>query len=61
MKRQIPDNPALRDALTPHYRAGCKRILLSNEYFKAYTRPNVELVRLYGSVKLGVFAIMDAF
>jgi cation diffusion facilitator CzcD-associated flavoprotein CzcO len=39
----IPD-PALRAALTPDYRLGCKRILLSNDYYPALLRPNVELV-----------------
>ena len=34
MKQQLPDRPDLWDKLTPHYRAGCKRILLSNEYYK---------------------------
>lgn len=43
MKRQIPD-PVLRDRLTPRYTIGCKRILLSNDYFPALTRPNVEVI-----------------
>ena len=30
--------------LTPDYRIGCKRILLSNEYYPALAKPNVELV-----------------
>jgi cation diffusion facilitator CzcD-associated flavoprotein CzcO len=34
----------LRAKLTPSYTLGCKRILLSNDYYKAMTRPNVELV-----------------
>jgi cation diffusion facilitator CzcD-associated flavoprotein CzcO len=37
-------DPALRAALTPSYRMGCKRILLSDDYYPALTRPNVELV-----------------
>lgn len=37
-------DPALRAKLTPAYRIGCKRILLSNEYFPALQRPNTELV-----------------
>ncbi|SRR6266496_279819 len=40
---QVPD-PALRSVLTPGYRAGCKRILLSDDYYPALLRPNVELV-----------------
>lgn len=43
MARQIPD-PALRDKLTPRYTIGCKRILLSNDYFPALARPNVHVV-----------------
>ena len=43
LERQVAD-PELRARLTPHYRLGCKRILLSNEYYPALTRPNVELV-----------------
>lgn len=40
---QIPD-PALRAAVTPTYSPGCKRILLSNDYYPALIRENVELV-----------------
>ncbi|MEN8665380.1 MAG: NAD(P)/FAD-dependent oxidoreductase, partial [Polycyclovorans sp.] len=41
---QIPDDPELREKLTPKYGFGCKRPTFSNEYFKTYTRDNVELV-----------------
>lgn len=34
----------LREALTPKYRMGCKRILISDDYYPAVCRPNVELV-----------------
>ncbi len=37
-------DPALRKKLTPTYRMGCKRILLSDDYYAAFTRSNVELV-----------------
>jgi cation diffusion facilitator CzcD-associated flavoprotein CzcO len=40
---QVPD-PDLRRKLTPDYEIGCKRILLSNEYYPALQQPNVELV-----------------
>ncbi len=43
MARAIKD-PALRAKLTPDYRIGCKRILLSNTYYPALTRPNVDVV-----------------
>lgn len=36
-------DPALRDVLTPDYPAGCKRILLSNEWFPTMARDNVEV------------------
>ncbi|MEU4728195.1 NAD(P)/FAD-dependent oxidoreductase [Streptomyces sp. NPDC023588] len=43
MARSIKD-PALRAKLTPSYRIGCKRILLSSTYYPALARPNVDLV-----------------
>jgi cation diffusion facilitator CzcD-associated flavoprotein CzcO len=42
IERQIPD-PGLRAKVTPDYTIGCKRILLSSDYYPALTRPNVEL------------------
>lgn len=39
----VPD-PALREKLTPKYRIGCKRVLLSSDYYPAMTRENVRLV-----------------
>jgi Predicted flavoprotein involved in K+ transport len=43
LERQIPD-PELRARLTPGYTIGCKRILLSDDYYPALMRDNVELV-----------------
>jgi cation diffusion facilitator CzcD-associated flavoprotein CzcO len=43
MARAVKD-PALRAKLTPAYRIGCKRVLLSNTYYPALTRPNVDVV-----------------
>lgn len=43
LERQVPE-PALRRALTPEYRMGCKRILLSDDYYPALRRQNVALV-----------------
>lgn len=43
LERQVPD-PALRSALTPKYEMGCKRVLISSDFYPALTRPNVELV-----------------
>lgn len=41
--RAIKD-PALRAKLTPSYRIGCKRILLSSTYYPALAQPNVDVV-----------------
>lgn len=43
LQRQVPDS-ALRAKLTPSYPLGCKRIIYSNDFYPALTRPNVELV-----------------
>ncbi|MFH8567289.1 flavin-containing monooxygenase [Streptomyces sp. NPDC017993] len=43
MKKAVKD-PALRATLTPDYRIGCKRILLSNTYYPALAQPNVDVV-----------------
>lgn len=43
VRRQISD-PALREKVTPRYTLGCKRVLISNDYFPALARPNVQLV-----------------
>ncbi len=37
-------DPALRARLAPRYRMGCKRVLLSNDYYPALQRDNVEVV-----------------
>jgi len=37
-------NPRLRAILTPDYPVGCKRILISDDYYPALERPNVEVV-----------------
>ncbi|MCK9813687.1 NAD(P)/FAD-dependent oxidoreductase [Pseudomonas sp. MAFF 302046] len=43
LHRQVPD-PALRRTLTPDYTIGCKRILISNDYYPALARPQVQVV-----------------
>src|SRR5690606_342425 len=40
---QIQD-PGLRAKLTPDYPVGCKRILVSDDFYASLNRPNVELV-----------------
>ncbi|MFV2177021.1 flavin-containing monooxygenase [Actinomadura sp. LOL_016] len=42
LRRQIPD-PDLRAKVTPDYTIGCKRVLLSNDYYPALSRPNVDV------------------
>ena len=43
LQRNIPD-PKMREALTPKYKLGCKRVLVSDDFYPALTRENVELV-----------------
>ena len=43
LRSQVAD-PALRAKLSPRYRMGCKRILISNDYYPALTQPNVDVV-----------------
>ena len=40
---QVRD-PALREKLRPHFQFGCKRILVSDDYWASFERPNVRLV-----------------
>ena len=41
--KAVPD-PVLRAKVTPRFRMGCKRVLLSNDYYPALARANVEVV-----------------
>lgn len=41
---QISD-PKIRELLQPDFEPGCKRILISDDYFPALCQPNVEIVR----------------
>ncbi len=43
LRETVPD-PVLREKLTPNFRLGCKRILVSSDYYPALQRANVELV-----------------
>jgi cation diffusion facilitator CzcD-associated flavoprotein CzcO len=43
LRRQVGDR-RLREKLTPHYRFGCKRPILSNTYYPALSRDNVDVV-----------------
>ncbi len=43
LEKKVRD-PELRKKLTPSFRLGCKRILISNDYYDTLQRENVELV-----------------
>ena len=43
LERQVKD-PVKREKLTPAYEFGCKRMLMSNTYYKALDRPNADVV-----------------
>lgn len=43
LERRVKD-PVLRAKLTPDYKLGCKRVLLSSDYYPAITQSNVEVV-----------------
>jgi cation diffusion facilitator CzcD-associated flavoprotein CzcO len=43
LERRVKD-PVLRAKLTPNYRLGCKRVLLSSDYYPALSQANVEVV-----------------
>jgi cation diffusion facilitator CzcD-associated flavoprotein CzcO len=42
LRRQVPDR-RLREQLTPRYRLGCKRPMMSNSYYRTFLRPDVGL------------------
>ena len=44
LHRVVPD-PVLREKLTPTDPMGCKRILMSNDWYQVLQRPHVEVVR----------------
>lgn len=43
LRYEIRD-PELRAKVTPNFRIGCKRMLISNDYYPALARPNVDVV-----------------
>jgi cation diffusion facilitator CzcD-associated flavoprotein CzcO len=43
LEDQVPEGE-LRAALTPNYRAGCKRLLISNDFYPAIAQSNVSLI-----------------
>lgn len=42
--RASVSDPELRAKLTPHFQFGCKRVLISDDYWPAFERDNVDLV-----------------
>lgn len=42
--RKVIKDPVLREKLTPSYSMGCKRVLLSDDYYPALQKPNVSLI-----------------
>ena len=43
IRRQVKD-PALRKKLTPDYTIGCKRVLISDDFYPAVSRANVDVI-----------------
>jgi hypothetical protein len=43
MKTQIPDQPDLWSKLTPDYSPGCKRVIISDDYYPAVANPKTIL------------------
>ncbi|KID93283.1 monooxygenase, partial [Metarhizium majus ARSEF 297] len=43
MNKQIPDNADLKRKPTPDYAPGCKRVIISDDYFPAISRENITL------------------
>ncbi|MCW5828389.1 MAG: NAD(P)/FAD-dependent oxidoreductase [Deltaproteobacteria bacterium] len=41
---KVVKDPELRRKLTPDYHMGCKRILMSNDYYQSLCQPNAEVV-----------------
>ena len=58
IKRRVSD-PLLREKLTPNYSMGCKRVLLSSEWYPALTKPNVEVVT-HGIREVREHSIVDS-
>lgn len=58
LERSVVD-PELRAKLIPNYVLGCKRVLLSNDYYPALTRANVEVLAT-GVERVGKHAVLGA-
>ncbi|WP_326565644.1 NAD(P)/FAD-dependent oxidoreductase [Amycolatopsis rhabdoformis] len=56
---QAVADPALRAKLTPDYTMGCKRVLISNDYYPALARDNVDVVT-EGVTEVREHSVVDA-
>jgi cation diffusion facilitator CzcD-associated flavoprotein CzcO len=53
-------DPELRAKLTPDYEIGCKRVLITNDFYPALAKPNVELIAsAVGEVREGSLVAED--
>ncbi|KAK9853205.1 hypothetical protein MYU51_006991 [Penicillium brevicompactum] len=43
LNAHLPNNPELRNTLTPKYAPGCKRVIITDDYYPALARENVNL------------------
>lgn len=43
LKSQLPEQPELWESLTPNYAPGCKRVIISDDYYPTLSRDNVNL------------------
>jgi cation diffusion facilitator CzcD-associated flavoprotein CzcO len=49
MRDQLPDRPDMWEKLTPKYSPGCKRSVISDDYYPALGRDNVHLEQIRSS------------
>lgn len=57
INKRIAD-PVLRAKVTPNYKVGCKRVMISNDYYPALTRANVDVIT-DGVVEIKAHSIVD--
>lgn len=57
IRYQVKD-PVLRQKLTPDYLIGCKRVLISSQYYRTFNRDNVALVT-EGIQRIGTDGVYD--
>ena len=43
MRKQLPDRPDLWQKFSPDYKPGCKRSVISDDYYPTFLQPNVTL------------------